>query len=98
MLWPEATAAGPWVQAGGQRRWIGKFEQPRLEALSAVKRRAEDDMSDRPAFVYTTYIEATPERVWQALTDPDLTAAYRGHPTSRIGWTRRRAGRRCWPT
>ena len=62
-----------------QQRWIDKFEQPRLAALSAVKRRAEEDMTDRPAFVYTTYIEATPQRVWQALTDPDLTAAYWGH-------------------
>jgi uncharacterized protein YndB with AHSA1/START domain/DNA-binding transcriptional ArsR family regulator len=61
-------------------RWIGKFERPRLRALSDVKRRAEeDDMADRPAFVYVTYIHATPERVWHALTDADLTAAYWGH-------------------
>jgi uncharacterized protein YndB with AHSA1/START domain/DNA-binding transcriptional ArsR family regulator len=62
-----------------QRRWIDRFERPRLEALSAVKRRAEEDMSDRPSFVYTTYIEATPEKVWEALTDPATTAAYWGH-------------------
>ena len=36
-------------------------------------------MSDRPTFVYTTYIESTPEKVWHALTDPDLTAEYWGH-------------------
>ena len=30
-------------------------------------------------FVYVTYIHSTPERVWQALTDADLTAAYWGH-------------------
>ena len=36
-------------------------------------------MSDRPAFVYTTYIEATAEKVWHALTDPEVTAAYWGH-------------------
>src|SRR5206468_3986203 len=28
---------------------------------------------------YTTYIESTPENVWRALTDPDLTATYWGH-------------------
>jgi uncharacterized protein YndB with AHSA1/START domain len=44
-----------------------------------VKRRAEEDMSDKPSYVYVTYIEATPEKVWQALTDADLTAAYWGH-------------------
>lgn len=60
-------------------RWIGKFERPRLSALGAVKRRAEEAMSDRPAFVYVTYIRATPEQVWDALTDADVTAAYWGH-------------------
>jgi DNA-binding transcriptional ArsR family regulator/uncharacterized protein YndB with AHSA1/START domain len=62
-----------------QERWIDKFERPRLRVLSAVKRRAENDMSDRPGYVYTTYIESTPEEVWHALTDPDLTAEYWGH-------------------
>ncbi|MCD9877718.1 ArsR/SmtB family transcription factor [Streptomyces guryensis] len=63
-----------------QERWIDKFERPRLSALSAVKRRAEEAaMSDRPTFVYVTYIRSTPEKVWEALTDADLTAAYWGH-------------------
>ncbi|MEO7006882.1 MAG: SRPBCC family protein [Terrimesophilobacter sp.] len=30
-------------------------------------------------FVYVLYIEATPERVWQALTDARLSAQYWGH-------------------
>jgi len=62
-----------------QQRWIGKFEQPRLRTLSALKRRAEETMSDRPTFVYVTYIESTPELVWEALTDADITARYWGH-------------------
>jgi uncharacterized protein YndB with AHSA1/START domain/DNA-binding transcriptional ArsR family regulator len=63
-----------------QERWIGNFERPRLRALSGLKRRAEEhDMSDRPTFVYVTYIQATPENVWHALTDPGLTAEYWGH-------------------
>lgn len=62
-----------------QERWIGRFEVPRLRTLSAVKQRAEEAMAEKPAFVYTTYIESTPERVWQALTDADLTARYWGH-------------------
>jgi hypothetical protein len=32
-----------------------------------------DQSSDQTAFVYTNYIMATPERVWQGLTDPALT-------------------------
>ena len=62
-----------------QERWIDKFERPRLRALSALKRRAEEAMTDKPTFVYVTYIESTPEAVWHALTDADLTAEYWGH-------------------
>jgi uncharacterized protein YndB with AHSA1/START domain/DNA-binding transcriptional ArsR family regulator len=62
-----------------QERWIDKFERPRLRALSALKRRAEDDMTARPTFVYVTYIASTAEKVWNALTDADLTGEYWGH-------------------
>lgn len=62
-----------------QDRWIDKFERPRLRALSTLKRRAEEAMIDKPTFVYVTYIESTPEMVWQALTDAELTAQYWGH-------------------
>jgi uncharacterized protein YndB with AHSA1/START domain/DNA-binding transcriptional ArsR family regulator len=62
-----------------QERWIERFEAPRLRTLSAVRRQAEEDMTDKPMFVYVIYIESTPERVWHALTDADLTAQYWGH-------------------
>ena len=62
-----------------QTRWIGYFEQPRLRMLRDVKHRFEYDMSDTPSFVYVTYIATTPEKLWQALTDPDVTAQYWDH-------------------
>ncbi|MFG2602454.1 ArsR/SmtB family transcription factor [Streptomyces sp. NPDC048514] len=62
-----------------QERWIDKFERPRLSALGAVKRQAEEAMTDKPGYVYVIYIASTPEKVWEALTDADLTAAYWGH-------------------
>jgi uncharacterized protein YndB with AHSA1/START domain/DNA-binding transcriptional ArsR family regulator len=62
-----------------QERWIDKFERPRLRALSTLKRRAEDETNSRPTSVYVTYIESTPQKVWQALTDAYLTAEYWGH-------------------
>jgi uncharacterized protein YndB with AHSA1/START domain/DNA-binding transcriptional ArsR family regulator len=63
-----------------QERWIDRFERPRVQALSAIRRRAEEpDMSDKPTFVYVTYIQATADKVWQALTNAELTAAYWGH-------------------
>ncbi|GIE39656.1 putative transcriptional regulator, ArsR family protein [Actinoplanes lobatus] len=61
-----------------QQRWIAPFEQPRLGALDAIRRQAEEPRM-KPDFVYVTYIHATPERVWEALTDADLTGAYWGH-------------------
>ena len=30
----------------------------------------------KPSFVYTTYIQTTPERLWQALTEPAFTERY----------------------
>ena len=64
---------------GIQERWIDKFERPRLRVLSELKRRAEEAMTERPSFVYTTFIEASPDKVWHALTDAELTARYWGH-------------------
>lgn len=68
-----------------QHRWIWKFEGERLAALDAVKQRAEDEAMITtddlaiPDYVYVTYIRATPEQVWTALTDPGLTARFWGH-------------------
>ncbi|MET8781893.1 SRPBCC domain-containing protein [Streptomyces sp. NPDC004589] len=61
-----------------QERWIDKFERPRLRALSALRRQAEEAVSDKPAFVYVIHIRSTPEAVWDALTDAELTTAFRG--------------------
>ncbi|WP_454320845.1 ArsR/SmtB family transcription factor [Streptomyces phaeoluteigriseus] len=62
-----------------QERWIDKFERPRLRVLTDIRRRAEEAVTGTPAFAYATYIASTPERVWDALTDADLTAACWGH-------------------
>jgi len=31
---------------------------------------------DKPQFVYVTYIATSPEKVWRALVDPEVTATY----------------------
>lgn len=31
---------------------------------------------DKPKFVYVSYIESTPEKVWNALIDPEMTKQY----------------------
>ena len=57
-------------------RWIGKFERGRLRA-SPISRRSwkEKPMADS-RFVYVTYIRTTPEKLWQALIDPEFTRQY----------------------
>ena len=75
-----------------ERRWISAFDRPRLDAIRDIKERAEEyAMTERtvdrqdgaagtvPTYVYVTYVRATAEQVWRALTDADLTADYWGH-------------------
>jgi len=31
---------------------------------------------DKPQFVYVTYIAATPEKIWNALIDAEMTTQY----------------------
>jgi DNA-binding transcriptional ArsR family regulator len=57
-------------------RWITRYDQGRVEALADLKRALEDAPMDKPTFVYTTYIRTTPERLWQALTEPSFTERY----------------------
>jgi uncharacterized protein YndB with AHSA1/START domain/DNA-binding transcriptional ArsR family regulator len=54
-------------------RWIDQYDRERVRALSDLKHALEDSPMSRPAFVYTTYINTTPERLWQALLDPAFT-------------------------
>jgi uncharacterized protein YndB with AHSA1/START domain/DNA-binding transcriptional ArsR family regulator len=67
-----------------EQRWISGFDKPRLQAISAIKNQAEEyamtsGSTSVPTYVYVTYIRASAEQVWQALTDADLTARYWGH-------------------
>ena len=59
-------------------RWINQYDRDRVRALSDLKRALEDHPMDKPSFVYTTYIHTTPERLWQALTEPAFTERYWG--------------------
>src|SRR6516164_2077994 len=59
-------------------RWINRYDRSRVEALADLKRALEGTPMDKPEFVYTTYIHTTPERLWQALTEPAFTERYWG--------------------
>ena len=66
-------------------RWIDKYTEPWTAMLSGLKRELEEEQMEK---VFEIYIKTTPERLWQALTDPSLRAKY----TFGIGvysdWTR----------
>ena len=57
-------------------RWIDRYHQQRVDALADLKRALESPDMDKPSFVYTTYIDTTPERLWDALTNPAFTERY----------------------
>jgi uncharacterized protein YndB with AHSA1/START domain/DNA-binding transcriptional ArsR family regulator len=59
-------------------RWLRPYDRPRAQALSDLRRQLEGTPVEEDAFVYVTYIATTPERLWQALTDPAFTARYWG--------------------
>lgn len=61
-------------------RWINQYDRARVQTLADLKIALESEpMSNSPAFVYTTYIRTTPERLWQAITDPAFSNRYMGH-------------------
>ncbi|MGH8791078.1 MAG: ArsR/SmtB family transcription factor, partial [Stackebrandtia sp.] len=59
-------------------RWINQYDRRRAGALADLKTALEDKPMGDTEFVYTTYIDTTPERLWQALTDPAFTSRYWG--------------------
>jgi uncharacterized protein YndB with AHSA1/START domain/DNA-binding transcriptional ArsR family regulator len=59
-------------------RWINRYDQARVDALADLKNALEEAPVEKPSFVYTTYIRTTPERLWQALTEPAFTRRYWG--------------------
>ncbi|HUE06204.1 MAG TPA: metalloregulator ArsR/SmtB family transcription factor [Acidimicrobiales bacterium] len=69
-------------------RWIRNYDRARAEALSDLKTALEANTMDttnstkETTFVYTTYIHATPEQVWQGLTDRSFTKQYWRHPSA----------------
>jgi uncharacterized protein YndB with AHSA1/START domain len=53
-------------------RWVSKYAEPWAAALSGLKSRLEDSMEK----VFEIYIRTTPERLWEAITDPELRSKY----------------------
>ncbi|OXM67667.1 ArsR/SmtB family transcription factor [Amycolatopsis vastitatis] len=57
-------------------RWMTRYDRQRAGALADLKRALES--TPMHEFAYTTYINTTPEKLWQALTEPAFTRQYWG--------------------
>ena len=58
-------------------RWISRFAAPWTTGLADLKATLEaTSPMPAPKHVYEVYIRTTPERLWQAITDPAMTSRY----------------------
>jgi len=64
-------------------RWVSKYAEPWAAALSGLKDRLESQMEK----VFEIYIRTTPERLWEAITDPQQRAKYNFGATVHSEWT-----------
>lgn len=64
-------------------RWVSKYAEPWVATLSDLKERLERTMEK----VFEIYIKTTPERLWQAITDPEMRAKYTFGLGVRSDWT-----------
>jgi uncharacterized protein YndB with AHSA1/START domain len=64
-------------------RWVSKYAEPWAATLSDLKTRMETTMEK----VFEIYIKTTPERLWEAITDPDIRSKYNFGARQRSDWT-----------
>jgi uncharacterized protein YndB with AHSA1/START domain/DNA-binding transcriptional ArsR family regulator len=67
-------------------RWIRQYEHDRLDVLTDLRRTLEATTMGKPEFVYTIYIQTTPELLYKGLTDPGFIARYMGDTGPRSDW------------
>src|SRR5436190_15015767 len=57
-------------------RWVSKYAEPWVAGLSEIKHKLEKEGLRKMEKVYEIYIRTTPERLWEAITDPEIRAKY----------------------
>ena len=80
-------------------RWVSKYAEPWAAALSGLKRTIEEEDMERfpeagvrlaegdEVAVFEIFIKAAPERVWEAITDPQMRAKYSFGVETHSDWT-----------
>jgi uncharacterized protein YndB with AHSA1/START domain len=54
-------------------RWVSKYAEPWVATLTGLKTTLEEEMMEK---VFEIYIKTTPERLWEAITNPELRSQY----------------------
>jgi uncharacterized protein YndB with AHSA1/START domain len=66
-------------------RWVSKYAEPWAATLTGLKKRLEEE--DLMEKVFEIYIKTTPERLWEAITDPELRSQYSFGVRVESDWT-----------
>jgi uncharacterized protein YndB with AHSA1/START domain/DNA-binding transcriptional ArsR family regulator len=64
-------------------RWVSKYTESWAAALVGLKSRLENPMEK----VFEIYIRTTPERLWDAITDPEIRSKYNFGSRVTSDWT-----------
>jgi uncharacterized protein YndB with AHSA1/START domain len=64
-------------------RWVSKYTEPWAAGLSGLKRELEHPMEK----IFEIYIRTSPERLWEAITDPAIRAKYHFGAGIESDWT-----------
>jgi len=65
-------------------RWVSKYAEPWAATLSELKRNMEDGTMEK---VFEIYIKTTPERLWEAITNPEMRKKYSFGMVVKSDWT-----------
>src|SRR5215216_7150321 len=64
-------------------RWVSKYTEPWAAGLAGLKQELERPMEK----VFEIYIRTSPERLWEAITDPEIRAKYHFGAGVESDWT-----------
>jgi len=64
-------------------RWVSKYTEPWAAGLADLKRELEHPMEK----IFEIYIRTTPERLWEAITDPAIRAKFNFGAGIESDWT-----------
>jgi uncharacterized protein YndB with AHSA1/START domain len=64
-------------------RWVSKYTEPWAAGLASLKTELEQLMEK----IFEIYIRTTPERLWEAITDPAIRAKYHFGTSVESDWT-----------